>query len=146
MSFLSSCVRGRPCADVQTRTNARPCVKQALLHIKFALHGDSFSFLFIRRFDTHAHEKEKHGPREIRGGTIAPRRRERAPGARRPPAAAGAALHTREIRDSQDRRNIADRKPTEKGVLDNAAPFPGVGHGCFNMPRFCSRCRARDNL
>src|SRR5580765_1258763 len=50
-----------------------------------------------------------------------------------------AAVTTLEIRDSQDRRNIAGRKPRRRGVLDNAAPFPGVGTTALTRPAFAEQ-------
>lgn len=126
--------------------------KTALLHIKFALCATrgSFSFLFIRCFGITQRGKENAGMgaetihrREIRNNR-AQLAYERDPGAWPPAAAAAAAAVTLEIRDSQDRRNIAGRKPTERGPRQ-CRPVSGSRHDCFNTLRFCSMSGRRDN-
>lgn len=119
--------------------------KTALLHIKFALcatHG-LFSFLFIRCFGIHRkREREHRGPSTgVKYWTIVHSSPTRDPGAW--PPAAVAAVVTLEIRDSQDRRNIAGRKPTERGPRQ-CRPVSGSRHDCFNTLR-SAFARARDD-
>lgn len=112
----------------------------ALLHIKFALCATrgSFSSLFIRYYTQQRQQAIRR--REIRNNRarLLPPRELQVHGhlllplllllCRRRAAVAAADADadavTLEIRDSQDRRNIADRKPRRRGVLDNAAPAP----------------------
>ena len=113
---------------------------------------DSFSFLFIccfgrerKREREREREREKEREKEYDGrpfctdgvkyGTIVHSSPTRDPGAW-PPAAVAAAV-TLEIRDSQDRRNIAGRKPTKRGPRQ-CHPVSGSRHDCFNTLRFCS--------
>lgn len=116
--------------------------KTALLHIKFALCATrgSFSSLFIRCY---AQQRQQAIPRGENRGTIAGGSCLR--GSSRCMTTcccccccfcSATAVVILEIRDSQDRRNIADRKPRRRGVLDNAVSFPGAGTTALTRPAF----------
>ena len=129
--------------------------KTTLLHIKFMLWREYGSrliqfpihMLFREREKEREREREREKEREkeydgrpfctdgVKYGTIVHSSPTRDPGAW-PPAAVAAAV-TLEIRDSQDRRNIAGRKPTKRGPRQ-CHPVSGSRHDCFNTLRFCS--------
>lgn len=110
----------------------RPCVKQHFCIsnsrcVRLAAHSVSYSY------DASTYTERArwtHRPSaDVKCGTIARSASTKVPGAWTPAAAAV----TLEIRDSQDRRNIAGRKPTKRGPRQ-CRPVSGSRHDCFTHP------------